>query len=67
MKQVSFKVAQAIKDAGYPQELDVEHLVINKKGYIGTYDEFDYNENLYSCPTYLGVCGSGSGERRDFL
>lgn len=50
MKRVSFKVAKAIKEAGYPQECGLWY---NKNGVEFSYTE-DYSE-CYARPTYIEV------------
>lgn len=50
MKCVSFEVAKAIKEAGYPQKCGLWY---NKKGIEFSYTE-DYSE-CYARPTYLDV------------
>lgn len=50
LQRVSFPIAQAIKEAGYPQECGLWY---NKKGIEFSYTE-DYSE-CYARPTYIEV------------
>ena len=47
MKRVSFNIAKAIKEAGYPQECDMYYLVPPKYQYIGL---------KVAQPSYFEVC-----------
>lgn len=55
MKRVSFKVAKALKEAGYPQECDMYYSVPPKEQYIG----LKVAQPTY-LDTWLWLCENGS-------